>query len=237
MDRTYHTVYLLISLSLFIALLFISAGCNSILPDEFQDQEYSSAAIDAKAGSLLARDTTGLSIDSSSFYIVNSRTLESMVDSSTLANLNSGNITPDEAVSSNFDALIDSLNETPLLRDSLNLIQVDTTGNVAYAVFSVKAGEQKDIYIYTSLIYNQSNFNEHVAVQLLNRDASIVNYVEDMPMEVVSASTQVVPGGTMLIPTIKARYHLNVEEGSYLVRFNKSAENMGHYIKIVILSL
>jgi len=236
MDRKYHIIYFFFSIFLFIALLF-STGCDSILPDEFQEQQYSSSAIDAKAGSLLERDTTGLSIDSSSFYVVNSRTLEGVLDSSTLVNVHNGSITENEAVISNFDAVIDSLNETPLLRDSLNLIQIDTVGNIAYAAFSVKAGEPKAIYIYTSLIYTQSNFNEHVTVELLKKDGSAVSYSEDMPMEVVSASTQAVPGGTNLIPTIKARYHLNVEEGNYLVRFNKSAENMGHYIKIVILSL
>ena len=239
MYRKYQNIISFLSLFLFSTLLLGGFGCDALLPDKFEEEKYNSPAIDAQASSILSQDTTG--------NIISARRMLDIVDSITRERLLADSITEDQVIIAQYDALIDSLNNVPLIRDSLQFVQFlnrdltqDTIGSVAYALLNVSAGQSKDFYLYTSLIYTQSNINEYISVRLIKRDASAVTFSEDMIMETISSSSQLVPvaGGTLLVPTIKARYRIHADEGVYLVRFTKSnVLAFGRFAKILILSI
>jgi len=236
---------ILLKLSLTIFLLVVFIGCDSFLPDEFDgDKKFNSPDIDTRASNILVQDT--------SIHIINSRPLINIVDSLTVVKLEQDSITEDQVILSQFNALVDSLQNTNLLRDSLMFVRfinigangtfsVDTTASsIAYAVLDVTPGQPKDFYLYTSLVYTGTNINEYIGVQLIKADGSAVSSSNDMVMETVTSGTQSIPiaGGTQLVPTIKARYHIQVDEGTYLVRFTKSnVSGFGQFFKILILSI
>lgn len=240
MYRKHQNIISFICLFLFSSLLAGGIGCDSILPDEFKEKDYSSPTIDVTASNILARDTTGYSTNPNNFYIVNARTMLSMVDNITQVKLTQDSITENQVILSKFDALADSLNATPLIRDTEMFIQIDNSSSTAYSVLNISAGQSKDIYLYTSLIYTSTNINEYLSVQLIKRDTSLLSYSNDMLMETVSSGTTSIvdAGQSRLVPIIKGRYRIHVEEGVYLVRFIKSSIlGFGGLAKILILSI
>lgn len=237
MYKESHIKYSCLKLLLVCFVSFTALSCDSLLPDDFdKDKKYNVQEIDDSACSLLSKvitDSTGEI--QSSVYIISSKTISSIVDSATQAALAEGSITENQVISSDYDALADSLeNYNPFIRDSLMLIEYPVSQEVAYAVFNVSAVESKDIYIYTSLQFKQNNINENVSVRLIKRDTLTVSYSDDMDTETISACSQSV--GTKVVPTIKARYKLRVDEGTYLVKFKISNPASVGAFKIIILS-
>ncbi|HVO73670.1 MAG TPA: hypothetical protein VMT35_06580 [Ignavibacteriaceae bacterium] len=230
-----------------IGILFVQTGCDSVLPDDFTEKNFESSNIDIKASNILSKDTTGYYRDTVSFhnnfgnyYLIKARTMLSMVDSDTRELLLQDSITESEVTIRDYGKLIDSLENVKLIRDSLMIISTDTTSNIVYGAFTVSQGQSKDFYLYTSLIFTSANLNEYASVRLIKSDGSNVSFSEDMPMEVVSSGSQEIPvaGGTRLVPTIKARYQIHADEGTYIVRFTKSnTSGFGRFIKILILSI
>jgi hypothetical protein len=237
MYHKYQSASPLLRLSLISVLLMIAAlACDSLVPSEFEDQKYTAPDIDSRACTRLSRnliDSTGQVIDPSASYLVTSRALESLVDSATRATS-----TDNQIILARFNVLADSLRPT-LLRDTLTLVQYPADEAVTYAVLDVSSGQSKDIYIYTSLHYNETNFGEYVAIELVRSDTSLVSSSDDMHPETVSSCTQSVSvaGGVRVIPTIRARYKIHVEEGVYLVRFVISRPEAVGSFKIVISSI
>lgn len=226
----------LLKLFLISTLLVGAVGCDSLLPSEFKEKQYTAPDIDTRACNRLSRnliDSTGQVIDPAACYLVNSRALASLVDSTTRATS-----TDNQIILSKFSALVDSL-KPPLVRDTLTLIQYPADQRVTYAVLNVSSGESKDVYIYTSLHYNQNNIGENVAVQLVRSDTAVVSYSDDMRAEIVSGCTQLVSvaGTARIVPTIRARYRIHLEEGVYLVRFIISRPEVVGSFKIMILSI
>jgi hypothetical protein len=198
-----------------------------LLPDEFEAKDFKNTpAIDARAcqSLLIADSIEEQDITPALFRIVDSRTIASMVDSLTRADLDSERTTEKKVIYANFIALTDSLN--PLIRDSLMLITYPDSQNVTYAVLKVLPGQPADIYIYTSLNYydngsSGSNItNESVDIRLIRSDTTLVDYSEAMKLETVTGSVQTVSG--QLVTTIRSRREFHVEPANYFVRFTIS---------------
>jgi hypothetical protein len=222
---------------LFLAstLLISAVGCDSLLPSEFKEKEYTAPDIDVRACNQLSRnlvDSAGQVIDPAASYVVESRALASLVDSATRASL-----TDNQIIFSRFNALVTSL-EPALLRDTLTLVQYPADQSVTYATLRVSSGQSKDVCIYTSLHFNQNNIGEYVAIQIVRNDTSLVSSSDDMPAEVATGCTQrvSVAGGEQLVPTIRARYRIHLEEGVYLVRFIISSPEAVGSFKMIIVS-
>lgn len=238
---------ILLGFSVTVLLWVAFIGCDSLLPDDFDsDKTFNPASVDSKAGNILSRDTTGFSANPGNFLVIGARPLTDIVDSLTALRLEEDSVTEDEVIRLQFNTLADSLQNLSLLRDSLMFIQfentlgIDTVSGSAYALLNITASQPKDFYLYTSLIYTEDNINEHIAVQLIKPDGSFLTYNNDMTMETVTCNTQTiqVAGGTRLVPTIKARYRIHADEGTYIVRFTKSTlVDFGHLFKILILSI
>jgi hypothetical protein len=205
-----------------VVVMLAMSGCDKMLPTEFKSKEYATPDIDKKAATILS-DTTG--------HIVNSLNLMSLVDSATYA----GN-TENKIIQSNYNTLAGRLPE--LIRDSLMVVEYPAGMKTNYAVLKVTAGQSKDIYLYTSLFYTEPNLNQYVTVQIVKSDTSLVTSSEAMTGEVASGNTQTitVASESRLVPTIRARYTVHVDEGVYIVRLIASdAALVGPY-KMLILS-
>lgn len=213
------------------ALLFASISCDSILPDEFdEDKSYSLPEIDGRACNILSKeitDSTGAFIPFSA-QLINTKTIASLVDSATSADL-----TENQIIVSRFNELAGNLES--LIRDSLLAISYPVNQTTSYVILTVSPGEAKDIYLYTSFVFTQSNINESVDIQFIKNDSSLVSFNDDMPTEVVSECSQVV--STKTVPTIKTRKKIHLEEGIYFVRFNVSSPALVGFLKLVIFSI
>jgi hypothetical protein len=225
-----------LKLFLISSLLAGAVGCDNLLPSEFRQKEYTAPDVDIRVCNQLSRnllDSTGQVIDPSACYLVNSRALASLVDSTTRATS-----TDNQIILSKFNELVDGL-KPPLERDTLILVQYPADQRVTYAVLNVSSGQSKDIYIYTSLHYNQNNLAENVAVQLVRNDTSQVSYSDDMRAEIATGCTQLVTvaGTPRIVPTIRSRYRIHLEEGIYLVRFVVSRPEVVGSFKIIIVSI
>ena len=220
--RKKHTSFL--QYLLIVVVVVIGAGCDSILPEDFKEKDYGIAEIDGRACTSFS-DTIGTGIVSRSLA-----SFKSMVDSATLANS-----TENQIILAKFSELADSL--PPLVRDALMIVEPTNQKN-SYAVLRVLPGESKDLYIYTSLFFTADNINEYVTIRLLKSDTTEVGFSNDMAGEVVSGGTQtvVVQSEERIVPTIRSRDKVHVEEGVYLVRLSLSTPaTIGKY-KIIILS-
>lgn len=238
------------------ALSFI-VGCNSLVPDKYKQKQLSAEIMDANAGKVLSTNVTdslGRIIPGASHHI-SSRTLASLVDSVLQDTLTQFALISDQVTAENhvipkvFSSISDSLAAQGMIRDSLMTVMYPTGQKISYALFTVSATDGKDIYIYEALqfnqdttsqhTYNQNNHNEYVAIELLRNDASTVASTQDMAQEVVSASSQVIPlpGTDEVLPTIRARYKLHVDPGTYLVRFTVSSPATMRLFKVLILSI
>jgi hypothetical protein len=241
-------MYALCSGMLLVSMLLVATnGCDSILPEDFKNKEYTIAEIDQRACNLLSADTVnnaqGVTIGykSSSGHPVQSRLLASLVDSATRANNRDNQI-----IFSSFNLLADSL--ALLVSDSLMLIthpsasQKDTT----YAVMKILPGQSQNIYLYTSLRYydtvdnvgnHSTNINDYVSVELVRVDTTTVNYSEDMHGETISGGTQIILMSQQkhVVPIIRARYKIQLDQSIYIVRLIISSPATIRPFKIVIL--
>ncbi|MGD0339158.1 MAG: hypothetical protein ABSB78_10240 [Bacteroidota bacterium] len=209
-------------------VVMIGIGCDSILPEKFKNKEYTIADIDSRACIILS-DTTGKSIQT--------MTLQGFVDTATWRRFTQDSLTENQVLYPKFSVLVDSLPQ--LVRDSLMVVGYPKGENTTYSVLRVLPGESKDIYIYTSLFYNADNVNEYISIRLMKSDTIDVNYSNDMVGETISGSTQtiLVQSEERIVPTIRSRNKIHVEEGVYLVRFGMSNPVTINKFKILILSL
>ena len=218
-------------------------GCDSLVPEDFKEKNYSPPAIDVKASDILSRaviDSLGRTIDTQC-YVVKTRTmyirlqpLKSLVDSTTRANN-----TDNQIILSKYNAILDSLSGSPLVRDSIMGVQIDTTNNTAYARFNVVAGERNDIYIYTSFRFSEANVDDYVTVQLVRSDTSLVGYNNIMTPEASYARYVAVTtsGGQKVVSIIRSRSSFHVDVGNYLVRFSMSDAAAIRSFKLLIFSM
>jgi hypothetical protein len=283
MQHTYKSTFPLFGVLLISTLLVALSGCDSMVPDAYKGQTFSAGTMDQKAGKLLTLDTlndahgltfsyhygpldssglpmhpgTGAGVTFDSVPVVwasiNSRTLASLVDSTTAA-VN----TDYQMINSKFDFLTGQL--PSLSQDSLIVVTYPANQAVSYA--ALKAGPARDIYIYTSLMYyyNQSslisNASDYVAVALVKRDTSSVSFSTALTPESVYGSyekivfpvesTPTSPSqSTRSVPVINGRYQFHVDQGAaYIVRFTLSSPQtisnpltlIANQFKVVILS-
>jgi hypothetical protein len=220
--RKKYTYFLQLLLVVFIVLSGIR--CDSILPEDFKTKEYTIAGIDNQACTMLL-DTTGTNI-----YARTLASLKTIVDSAALANGSENQV-----ILQKFSALVDSLPQ--LVEGSLMITYYATDQKNSYAVLKVLSGQAKDLYIYTSLFYNANNVNEYITVRLLKSDTTEVSYSNDMPGETVSGGTQtiIVASDERIVPTIRSRDIVHVDEGVYIVRFTMSDPSTIGKFKIALL--
>ncbi len=245
-------------LTVLAAFVCFAAGCSDLVPSKYKQQHYTAESTDSKAAELLSRnvvDSVGRIIPSAS-YLVNSRTLASVVDAVLQDSLEAIGLrigdqvaAEDEIVPLVFNSVRDSLSNVSLIRDSLMTIRYPSGERVSYALLKVSPSDAKDIYVYESLqynqdttaqhVYNQNNLNEYVTIQLLKSDGSNVNSSQEMSGTAVTSSSELVPmpGVEFVMPTIRARYTLHLEEGTYLVRFVISSPATMNLFKVLILSM
>jgi hypothetical protein len=218
-------------------------GCDSLTPEDFKAKNYTPPSIDVRASDILSRtviDSLGRTIGAACYVVttramwIRSQPRKSLVDSTTRANN-----TDNQIILSKYDALIDSLSPTPVLRDTITGVQIDTTNNTAYARFNVVAGEPNNIYIYTSFRFNEANVDHYVTVQLVRSDTSLVSYDDIMTQEASYARTVAVTtaGGDKVVSTIRSRSKFLVDTGNYLVRFTMSDARAIKSFKLLILSM
>jgi hypothetical protein len=220
-----HRQFKLVSTGLCIAVVaaFVGLRCDSVLPDKYQEKRFDIAAIDDQACGLLSRGND-------STLVVQSRRLVDLVDSAAAATSSDNQI-----IATRFAAVTDSLPQ--LVRDSLTLVRYPDGAQVSYARFTVTTGQPGGIYLYVSLRYNEQNIGERVSVGFVRSDTSEVDLSGDMPWEAVSGCTQVVPGTLTVMPTILARLDLQLDPGTYVVRFVVSSASTVGPFKVAILSL
>ncbi len=246
---------LLLILGIFV---YFAAGCSDLVPSKYKQQHYTAESTDLNASDLLSRnvvDSVGRIIPSAS-YLVNTRTLASVVDTVLQDSLEAIGLrigdqvaAEDEVLPLVFNTVVDSLSDLPLMRDSLMTIRYASGERVSYALLNVSGSDGKVIYMYESLqynqdttsqhLYNQNNLNEYVAIQVLRSDGSKVNSSQEMAGSVVTSSSDLVPmpGVELVMPTIRARYTLHLGEGEYLVRFIVSSPETMNLFKVLILSI
>lgn len=239
-------------------LAYIAAGCSDLVPSKYKQQHYTAESTDLKAAQLLSRnvvDSVGRIIPSAS-YLVDARALASVVNASLQDSLEAIGLrigdqvaAEDEVVPLVFSSVVDSLSDLLLIRDSLMTVRYPSGERISYALLNVSAADAKNIYLYESLqynqdtttqhLYNQNNLNEYVTIQILRSDGSKVSSSEEMSGTVITSSSQLVPmpGVEFVMPTIRARYTLHLDEGTYLVRFVISSPATMNLFKVLILSI
>ena len=206
--------------------VFILTGCDSILPDKFNEQEYTAEAIDQRACFWFAdtlRDT------------IQTRILNTLGDTDT----SWAHLSDNQIIFENFDRLIDSLQQQNLVQDTLLMIEYPANQKISYAVLSIEAGEtSKDMYVYTSLEYVEENINEYVTVQLVKSDTNLVPASTNMGFESVSccSDTLLIADQPEIVPIIRSRFLFHLDESSvYLVRFIVSRPEVVGPFKITLL--
>lgn len=232
-----------IFLFLLSALFFACIGCDSVLPTDFKDKNFTGADIDLRAGKLLTQDT----LNDVAGYTYSYRALDStmsVITSRTLVSLATATDTTDnQIIYSKFDTLANTL--LPVLHpDSLIRVKYPKNQNVIYAALNMSSGQAKDIYIYTSLLYYSGNINDKISVDIIKRDTSLVSSSVGMPTESVFCSYQKImeSSAPRIVATIRARYKVHLEQGSvYLVRFTLSSVTISNPLrtnqfKVAILS-
>jgi hypothetical protein len=236
------------------SLLWLGIGCDDLLPPEFKAKDFNPSNLDIEASNLFTRDTINDSQGvttgyrrASTRYIVNSQALAGLnfVDSTTRADS-----TDNQIILSKFNILADSLD--PVVIDSLlyvtypaNLMTYPINQRATYAVLKILPGQSKDIYIYTSLYYYSGNSNDYVNIELVKRDTSLVSSSSRTKFAntYFSTITVLVNQTEKVLPTIRERFKLHLEEGVYLVRFNLSNPATISYpsipneFKVIILSI
>jgi hypothetical protein len=258
MYHTYKKTYVsLFIVTLMSTLLFSGIGCDSVLPDEFQEKTFTAAEIDIRAGNLLAQDTLndsqGLTysyqigpLDSSGTPIHpgggsavtynNLPVTWSVISSQTLAGYATGTDTADnQIIHSKFNSLAGSL--PSLHQDSLIIVNYPAGQNISYAVLNISSGQAKDVYIYTSLLYyhnssnNGTNINDYVSVDLVKSDTSIVSSSSAMPSESAFCSYEKIlySSAPRVVSVIRARYKVHLDQGGvYVVRFTLSSPTISN---------
>lgn len=228
-----HKYHFSINVFLIFILILASIRCDSLVPAEFKAKTYRPEELDVMACNWLSIDLID-SLGYSNYYAIRARTLQSFVDSATRANN-----TDNQIIHSRFDVLVDSLSPSALVKDSLMVVRVDTTQNTAYALLRDTVGQPKDIYIYVSLQYSSRNVlnKDYVSVKLVSRDTTLAVYSDQLSLETIAACSQsinVVGVGTQIVPTIRARYRIHLEDGVYIVRFVMSNAGAVQGFKLLI---
>jgi hypothetical protein len=211
------------------SFLLMAVGCNSLLPEKFQDKTYVSSKVDEQACSLLA---TPDSLVDSIAYVVHAKTLQSiLVDTSWLDS------SDNKIIFSKFNELTDSL--PTLVMDQLMKIEYPADKKIIYALLKIATGGKGDLDLYTSLNYyydndtHTSNINEYVTIELVKQDTTIVSSTVDMQGETFSECTDevLIASNLRVVPIIRSRDKVHVTEGEYLVRFILSdAQNIAAFI-------
>jgi hypothetical protein len=221
------------------SLLWLGIGCDDLLPPEFKAKDFNPSNLDIEASNLFTRDTINDSQGvttgyrrASTRYIVNSQALAGLnfVDSTTRAD------------STDNPVVIDSL---LYVTYPANLMTYPINQRATYAVLKILPGQSKDIYIYTSLYYYSGNSNDYVNIELVKRDTSLVSSSSRTKFAntYFSTITVLVNQTEKVLPTIRERFKLHLEEGVYLVRFNLSNPATISYpsipneFKVIILSI
>ncbi len=227
-----------INLALSCTLIFVCVGCDSIIPSEFKSETFAPPEIDVIASQLLARpiiDSVSGRPNSALCYVVNSRPMNSLVDSATQAAYSTDN----QIIRALFDLLVDSLSRTPILQDTITGVRVaDTTNNVIYALYNDSTGQPKDVDVYVSLMFTNRNVTnrDYISIQFISRDTVIAAYSDGLSLETLASGSQAVntDGGIRVIPTIRARYRIHLVDGVYIVRFTMSSAASVRSFKLLV---
>ena len=196
-----------------IGIIIACAGCESILPEEYESKEFKDVpAIDQRAISMLA---------DSSQYIYNMRPLSALVDSATRANSSDNQI-----LVAQFSAIADSL---PLMkRDTLVTMVFPSQQTNVYASLIIPPGQSGDTYFY-------KRGGESVSVQFVKSDTSLVNYSSAIPLVTVASALKAGTDETDYL--ISQRCVVPLPAGVYIVRFMMGSPNVAtEAVKVVILS-
>ena len=151
-----------------------------------------------------------------SFYYnsldVNLRTLTRLVDSTTRANS-----TDNQIINSQFNLVIDSLK--PLSYDTLLFLRYPDSQKISYA--KISSDRTKDIYVYVSLFYNETNVSQYVDMEFVKSDTTLAASFVDMKEETASAGTDptLYARSKVVVPIIRLRYRVTLSAGDYVVRF------------------
>ena len=151
-----------------------------------------------------------------SFYFnsldVNLQTLTRLVDSTTRANS-----TDNQIINSQFNLVIDSLK--PLSYDSLLFLHYPDSQKISYA--KISSDRTKDIYVYVSLFYNETNVSQYVDMEFIKSDTTLAASFVDMKEETASSATDpaIYARSQMVVPIIRLRYRVTLSAGDYVVRF------------------
>jgi hypothetical protein len=222
-------------LFVFAVLMFSQAGCDSMLPSQYKSGVFQPDAIDAHAASVLETsllDSLGRITDSTHCKIISLRSVRSMVNG-----VARDTLTENQIVTMNFNQFGDSL---PLLvRDSLLLMKYSQTERIVYGALRVTASDPKDVYLYTSLCLNDTNYQQYVVVELVKQDTMNAVVSNSLEFAAVSGSTQIISisGNPTIVATINGRYRIHLTEGLYYVRFIISNPSIVRPFKVLILSI
>jgi hypothetical protein len=214
----------LLGLGVLSLILLLVISCDSILPEKFTEKEYDASATDDRACFWFA-DSFSLTITTT---ILHSLMDTNWVDSS-----------ENEIIFWNYDYLIDTLQTKTLRRDTLITINNpnDADQKVSYAVLGVAEGESRDVSLYTSLEYTESNINDYIKVEVVKRDTTLLNASTEMAGETTSCCTDtlLIAERIRIVPVIRARYQFHLDEDVYLVRFIVSRPEIVGTFKITVL--
>jgi len=119
--------------------------------------------------------------------------------------------TDNQIVNSKFALLADSLRA--LKYDTLMYLSYPDSQKISYA--KISSAQSKDVYVYTSLFFNETNVSQFIDMEFVKSDTSLALLSVDASSETATSLIVYRPGGLV---GKRTRYKVHLEAGTYVVR-------------------
>lgn len=214
---------------LLIPLLLGLAGCDKMLPSDYNEETTTITEMDSKACAMIGADT-----DSVAFLPVVPSLLSDLAGA--------GARETDPAVVKQIFAT--RLAEIARLeRDTLMLVTPpagldSTNADTSFAVL-VNGSDAASMTLYVSWAFTEANVDDYVEVTLIGEDGSFPARFDTFPIEAVSGCIEDLEfedtGHRYVLPRLRTRCRYDGTGGTYLVRFIVSSPVDLRSFKVVIL--
>jgi hypothetical protein len=216
---------------IFLFSLFWIPGCESLLPEDYQEDEtYTVPELDEIACGFLSRDldvldTIIVGVDTTAvprYKELDGTLLDQVLVAGVVADSDS------VIIDAKFDSLTTVMDT--LIADTTLLINYPGEAT-AYLLFNYvpPAGQTSGtVHIYSSLIFNAENLHTFLQAELLTRKAATIatTSVAQMDLETIAGCSEFVEiagtGDQYIVPKIRGRDSFDLPQGIYLVRFTPS---------------
>ena len=222
-----RTTFLLMA-GIFLVTLFWILGCESMLPENYQqDESYTMSELDEIACEYLSRDpeirdTIIVGTDTSTalrYKELEATLLDQILVAGMIADSDS------VVVDASFDSLTTVMDT--LVADTTLLIQFpgSATCYLLYNYIPPAGQSSGTVYIYSSMIFTAENLYTYLKAELLTRKASSIasSTVSQMDLETIAGCSEFVEiegtGSQFVVPKIRGRNSFELQQGIYLVQF------------------